>query len=230
MSATTLSGNTWIGDSEPTTGVIACQQWIQPTSGAMYYRDTTNTVWTPFGNVNNNLGGAVMVSGDTMTGPLLDAPNLPPLDSPDFEGTIAQDGYPVALQIDLSNLQKQLYDQISTQVRQQFLSQFQQSTTASDIAFLCSTYQTQFSDITSNSGTVFFSIPYATFKSDGAVATPDQELGYGWAVESWSGVGTSDGWTNIVESSAGSRGLIWNQTDWGNYGVLVIRYWSLAVR
>jgi hypothetical protein len=62
------------------------------------------------------------------------------------------------------------------------------------------------------------------------VATPDQELGYGWAVESWSGTGTSNGWTNIVESAAGSRSLIWNQTDWGNLGVLVIRYWSLAVR
>lgn len=230
MATTTLSGNTWVGDSEPTTGVLACQQWIQPTSGAMSYRDTTNTVWTPFGNVNNNFGGAVMASGDTMTGPLLDAPNLPPLDSPNFLGTIDQDGFPVALQIDLSNLQKDLYDQISTQVRQQFLSQFQQSTTASDIAFLCSTFQTQFSSITSDTGTSFFTIPYATFKSDGAVATPDQELGYGWAVESWSGTGTSNGWTNIVESAAGSRSLIWNQTDWGNLGVLVIRYWSLAVR
>ena len=69
-----LSGNTWVQDVEPTTGVVACQQWIKPTTGEMYYRDTTNTVWTPFGNINNNLGGAVMVSGDTMTGPLLDAP------------------------------------------------------------------------------------------------------------------------------------------------------------
>lgn len=225
-----LSGNTWIQDVEPTTGVVACQQWIQPTSGEMYYRDTTNTVWTAFGNVNNNMGGAVMVSGDTMTGPLLDAPNLPPLDSPNFLGTIDQDGFPVALQIDLSNLQKDLYDQISTQVRQQFLSQFQQSTTASDIAFLCSTFQAQYSDITSNTGTSFFTIPYATFKSDGAVATPDQELGYGWAANGWSGTGTSVGWTRIEESSPGSRSLVWNQNDWGNVGALVIRYWSLAVR
>ena len=50
-------------------------------------------------------------------------------------------GFPVALAQDLANLRKELYDQITYQVREQFLSQFQQSATSSDITFV-STVQT----------------------------------------------------------------------------------------
>ena len=133
--ATTLYGWDWIGDDEPTTGVLATQRWISPTSGEIYTRDTSNTSWIYSGNVDNRMGGAVEVAGSTMTGSLLDAPNLPPLDNPDFTGTIRQGGFPVALLTALSDLEKRLYDRIAYQVREQFLSQTKRSTLGSTMAF-----------------------------------------------------------------------------------------------
>jgi hypothetical protein len=222
---TTLSGNTWIGDSEPTAGVLPCQQWIKPTDGSMFYRDTTNTVWTFFGNVNNQLGGAIKASGDTMTGPLLDAPNIPPLDSPKFLGTIDQDGFPVALKIDLASLSKRIYDQISSQVRSQFLSQFQQSAVAANIAFHAEVFVQTY--------TLWYSTGHAiaapVFASDGATATDSQIIAYGYSLAGV--IADNNSFIKLFEDSHRHVKATQYGIGGGEAGYdLPVQLWSFAVR
>ena len=230
--ATVLLGNEWIGVVEPTTGVLPGQSWVQvdPVSGSgsgvVSRRDSTNTYWITSGNINANLGGAVSVAGDSMTGPLQGAPNIPPIDSPDFLGTVLQDGLPMALQIDLSNLQKLLYDQIAVQVRQQFLSQFQQSSTAADIAFYRTTIQATPAMLSTG-----VPIPLPVFQSDGVTATPAQVLAYGWATNA-AQLGGSGHW-EVTETSPGSRVL--TGTTPGGSGLFsgfefYLNIWAFAVR
>jgi hypothetical protein len=223
---TILYGNTWTGDSEPSSGVLAGQQWIKPTDGSMFYRDTTNTVWIFHGNINNVLGGAVQASGDTMTGPLLDAPNLPPLDSPNFLGTIDQDGFPVALKIDLAILSKRIYDQISSQVRSQFLSQFQQSAVAANIAF--------HAEVFTQTGTLWCStghaIPAPTFASDGATATDDQIKAYGFSLAGSIGTNNTNYFTLAEDSHRHVKATQFG-LDSGTLSYPVpVQLWSFAVR
>ena len=133
--ATVLYGWTWYGDDEPTVGVLPTQEWRAPTSGEIYVRDTSNASWVYAGNVNNRMGGAVEVAGSTMTGSLLDVPNLLPVADPDATGTIRQGGFPVALMTSLAALEKRIYDRIIYQVREQYLSQLRKSIIGSSMAF-----------------------------------------------------------------------------------------------
>ena len=133
--ATVLYGWTWYGDDEPTVGVLPTQEWRAPTSGEIYVRDTSNASWVYAGNVNNRMGGAVEVAGSTMTGSLLDVPNLLPVADPDATGTIRQGGFPVALMTSLAALEKRIYDRIIYQVREQYLSQLRRSVIGSSMAF-----------------------------------------------------------------------------------------------
>lgn len=132
--ATQLFGWTWVGDEEPTTGVLATQEWINPTTGEKFQRDTSNASWIVMGNVNSRLGGAVEVAGSTVTGPILDVPNLLPVNDPDAVGTIRQGGFPVALMTSLAALEKRIYDRIIYQVREQYLSQLRRSVIGSSMA------------------------------------------------------------------------------------------------
>jgi hypothetical protein len=132
---TTLYGWTWVGDDEPTTGVLATQDWRKPTTGERFSRNTSNTAWVVDGNVNSRLGGAVEVAGSTMTSALLGATNLPPLTDPDFIGTIRQGGFPVALMTALAALEKRVYDRIIYQIREQWLSNLRRSVIGSVMAF-----------------------------------------------------------------------------------------------
>ena len=230
MAQTTLYGNEWYGDVQPTTGVIPLQSWVQPTLGLMWRRDTTNSVWIPMGSGNSPLGGALNGGGDTATGPLLDLPNLLPSQNPAAFGTMTLNGFPIALQVDLADMQKNLYDYVGTQVSQQFLSQYQQSGTASDIAYLCATASFTLSNL--NTSSPFFSIPLATFMSDGIQATASQELGYGFSLETVSGTNTVNGaYFGIQETVVKSRQLYIINSGWAMGATpFSIRYWSLAVR
>ena len=136
MAATTLYGMTWFGDDTPTTGVIGGQDWRRPTSGEWWVRNTSNTDWTYMGNMNNNGLGAVQTAGDTVTGPLNGVPNLLPTTDPDVSGTITENGFPLATELSLSQLQKFIMTQLKSMVRAQFLSQTKLSGTATNIAFL----------------------------------------------------------------------------------------------
>ena len=220
---------------EPTTGVIACQEWRQPTSGQIWNRDSSNTAWIYAGNINSNLGGALMASGDTGTGPLLGIPNMAPLTNPTFIGTMTLNGFPVALEVDLANLQKELNDYVTQQVTAQFRSQYQQSGTASDVAFLCKYTAIAYAQV---SGSNAFPIPYATFLSDGITATQAQELGYGWALLDIP-MGLSDSYVYLVETDGhgtpfvGSRKLqlLAGGGSVGGAGeTCKFLYWSMAVR
>jgi len=232
MATTTLYGNTWVGDSEPSTGVTACQEWIQVTSGDKFYRNTSNSAWIENGNVNNPLGGAVHDSGDTLTGPLSGATNLAALDGADFTGALTVNGFPVALESDLAAFEKTMYDYVTRQIRQQFLSQYQQSSTAADIAYTLPYESVAPSSIESPNS---FSIPYALFP-DGTQATPAQELGYGWALLGIS-FGLSTNYEALVEVTAGtatrapgSRHLALIGTPGGGDSTVDFIWWSFAVR
>ena len=248
MAATTLYGMTWFGDDTPTTGVIGGQDWRRPTSGEWWVRNTSNTDWTYMGNMNNNGLGAVQTAGDTVTGPLNGVPNLLPTTDPDVSGTITENGFPLATELSLSQLQKFIMTQLKSMVRAQFLSQTKLSGTATNIAFL-SGYSGLLSYTTMNgwngsNPTTFagFIIPYATFKSDGLQATSDQELDYGWALTYFS-PGIPENYMGLAEVNAtgsalspktsngpGSRrlGMV---GDWGSgNGSLAFIYWSLCVR
>lgn len=176
---TVLHGWTWVGDDEPTTGVLATQGWIKPTTGEEFRRNTSNTAWIVFGNVNSRLGGAVEVAGSTVTGPILGAPNLPPLTDPDFLGDIRQEGFKVALETSLAALEKRLYDRVSSQVREQFLSQTKRSGTSSNIA-----YHTESVETTVGVLLAGIAIALPVF-SDGVTATSDQVVGYSYAMAGW---------------------------------------------
>jgi hypothetical protein len=239
MSATTLYGNEWYGDVNPTTGVLPGQSWVQPTSGTVWRRNTSNTAWVPFGNVNSSLGGALNGGGDTATGPLLDLPNLAPINNPAFTGTMLLNGIAVALQTDLSAQQKSLYDDIVNGVSQQFLSQYQQSTTAANIAYYSSMATvTQNQMVYGNSGFTGLAIPLPTFLSDSLPATQGQLVGYGWSVVGQSfGVGGTSGIAKVIEispstgaASPGSRFLGYVASSTGNITTLEILLWSFATR
>ena len=230
--ATTLYGWTWVGDDEPTEGVEAGQTWFRPSTGNNYQRNTSNTAWTFMGNANSRLSGAVEVAGSTMAGPLIDAPNLPPKDDPDFTGTIRQGGSPVALETSLAALERRLYDRIGYLVRQQFLSNTKRSGTAANIAYdsgVVSTTAHQLRD-------TGYTIPLPVFQSDGITATPDQVLGYSIALcgAAWYiGDAEVDWGVYLYETEAGSRTY---KAAWIRYEMIVfdvpmpISYSIFAVR
>ena len=235
-----LYGWTWVQDAEPTTGVLPTQEWRKPTSGDIYMRDTSNTSWIYAGNINTRMGGAVEVAGSTMTGPLLGAPNLPPLQDPDFAGTIQQGGFNVALQKNLADLEKRLQDRITYQVREQFLSQFQQSGTAANIAAYSKVSSISESAMSAGGSFTGLAIDLPTFLSDGLTASPSQLLFYGWSIEGQRFGST--GWGEILEVDAagmhstwtpspGSRLLGYNQFGLGGSAfTLQILTWAFAVR
>ena len=233
---TTLYGWDWVGDDEPTTGVLPTQRWISPTSGEIKVRDTSNSTWIYAGNVNNRMGGAVEVAGSTMTGPLLDAPNLPPLQDPDFTGTIRQGGFSVALNTAIAALEKRTYDRIAYMVREQFLSSSKLSGSAANIAaYNTLTRITQAA--LNNPGLV---IPLPVFATDGVTATEAQLLFYGWSV-----VGSASGATgyyrvieagpyagdhNVDTPVPGSRLLRSMSGGLGSSADYYINMWAFAVR
>lgn len=202
--ATTLYGWTWVGDDEPTEGVEAGQTWFRPSTGNNYQRNTSNTAWTFMGNANSRLSGAVEVAGSTMAGPLLDVPNLPPKDDPDFTGTIRQGGSPVALETSLAALERRLYDRIGYLVRQQFLSNTKRSGTAANIAYDSGVVRTTAHQL----GATGYTIPLPVFQTDGITATPDQVLGYSIALcgAAWYiGDAEVDWGVYLYETEPGSR-------------------------
>lgn len=176
--ATTLYGWDWVGDDEPDTGVLATQGWIKPTTGEKYRRNTSNTAWVFDGNVNSRVGGAVEVAGSTVTGPILDIPNLASLTDPDFIGTIRQDGMSVALTTALASLEKRTFDRLASLVREQYLSSNKVSGAGAAIAFDSQTF------LMSGQAAIAtgLTVPLPTFVSDGAVATAAQVRGYGCSI------------------------------------------------
>lgn len=229
--ATTLYGFTWVGDSEPTTGVLAGQEWYKPTSGEIYRRNSSNTAWVFFGNSDSTLGGAVAVSGSTMTGSLLGAPNLPPLTDPDFNGTIRQGGSAVALETSLAEYEKRLYDRVGYWVREQFLSQTKRSGTSANIAAY-SKVTTIAQDTLKDDG---LAIELPVFESDGVTATPDQLLFYGWGIVGWrwhNYEANTDLSMHLNETSEGSRliKLTGTNNPFAPNGNWDIATWAFAMR
>jgi hypothetical protein len=133
------------------------------------------------GNVGSRLYGAVEVAGSTVTGPLVDVPNLLPTNNPDATGNIRQEGFSVALLKDLADLEKRFNNRINEAVAEAFLSNTKLSAVAANIAVYAqiltpSVYQLL------NSGV---SVPLPTFQSDGTKATKDQLVAYGAALAGW---------------------------------------------
>jgi hypothetical protein len=230
MAATTLYGWTWVGDTEPTTGVLATQQWNLPTSGNMYVRNSSNTDWTYMGNSNDNGLGGVQVAGDTMTGPLNGVTNLLPLTNPDAQGVISQNGFPIATQLALSQMQKYLLTYINSTVRAQFLAQTKLSGTAANIAFLREYHSVSKESMTvGNVAYTGVSITLPTFSSDNVQATSAQVLAYGWAITG--GDYGSSAWSRVTETATGSMVLKFESSGLGNLSDLVtFNTWCFAVR
>ena len=230
--ATTLYGWTWVGDDEPTEYVEATQEWISPATGNKYRRNTSNTAWTFDGNINSRLSGAVEVAGSTMAGPLLDAPNLPPKDDPDFTGTIRQGGSPVALETSLAALERRLYDRIGYLVRQQFLSNTKRSGTAANIAYDSGVAKPS-RDTLFNVG---YTVPLPVFESDGVTATEDQVLGYSLSLHGamwYVGAAEKDYGMVLYESPEGSRTfkVAWLSAETVQNNIEIpVAYTILAVR
>ena len=227
-----LYGWTWVQDDEPTTGVLPTQEWVQPTSGVKQVRDSSNSTWISAGNVYDNLGGAVQVSGDTMTGSLLGAPNLADLnEGADFQGDLRKGGYEVALMTALAALEKRLYDRVDYLVREQFLSQTKLSGTRANIAAYNKSENVPYSTLQSG-----YVIVLPVFESDGITATQDQLLFYGWAIEG--GYYGSSAYSFVHETvppstlggTDGSRILTIDAHDLMGYGDFWINTWALAVR
>jgi len=195
-----LYGNTWVGDITPTTPVWVGQQWVQPTAGTIGY--WTGTAWTFFGNINNVMGGAVQAAGDTVTGPILNIPNYLPQTNANALGTFTLNGYPVALQTDLTNLQNTMTSLITNQVRAQFLSQYQQSSVAANICGYQTMTTMTVPGIMSGSSYTGLAITLPSF-SDGVQAVASQLVDYGWSVVGFGGLTTASS-IEITEISSAS--------------------------
>lgn len=169
-----LSGNTWVQGNEPGTP-SACQEWIKPSTGDRYFRNTTNTAWIYHGRIDEELGGAVSKGGDMMGGPLLGSHGLPPQADPDFDGTVRQEGLPVALQRHLAALERRLMDRQASEVKRIFASKTQMSAVAQSLAFAASTVVKTINNLVADG----VAIDLPVFKSDNQTATTDQVLGYG---------------------------------------------------
>lgn len=223
----TLFGNEWVGDTEPTTGVLAGQSWIQPTSGDMSRRNSSNTAWVVVGNINDAMGGAVSKSGDTMTGALLGAPNLPPLEDPDFQGTVFENGFPLATQLLVNRLQANLREYINSAVRAQYLAQTKLSGTAADIAanFTVLSYPIDtWVDPTHVDGVA---APLPVFQSDGVQATSAQVVAWGYAALSSLG---ESGSSNIQILSPGQMQVKITWSGFTDNFTFAVGVWCLAVR
>jgi hypothetical protein len=220
-----LYGNTWVGDSEPATPVWAGQEWVQPTAGTISRRNSSNTAWVPTGSINAQT--AVQKSGDTMTGPLLDVPNLAPIDSPDFQNTAQLGGLNLATMLSLSQLRRGLLSYIDDSVRTQFLSQTKLSGTAADIAasFQVLSFPIDTWVDADHVNGVVASFP--VFQSDKVQATEGQILAWGYApVDSLGQAGSS--FVRITSTGLMKVKVTWSGfTDNWNFGVGV---WCLAVR
>lgn len=227
-----LQGNTWIQDDEPGTP-SACQEWIQPTAGTRYFRNTTNTAWVYHGRIDEELGGAVSKGGDMMGGPLLGSHGLPPQTDPDFNGTVRQEGLPVALQRHLAALERRLMDRQASEVRRIFASKTQMSAVAQSLAF-----ESAFVTKTINAFTTDgVAIDLPTFKSDNQVATPDQVLGYGLDVMGFMAFDTG-----VHDASHDRAFYLWGEPSPRLFKILnaysirpdisthTVRTWILAVR
>ena len=226
MAATTLQGWDWVGDSEPSVGVQATQGWRQPTSGNWWVRNTSNTDWTYMGNMNDNALGSVQTAGDTMSGPLNSVPNLLPTTDPDASGTIRENGFPLATELSLSQLQQFIMTQLKSMVRAQFLSQTKLSGTAANVAFGSGYVALTYAEISSGNT---YSIPYPVFQSDNIQATRGQILAYGWSLVVFS-PGLDTNHMGLVETATGSM-VLEATGDWGLDATTVgIQYWAFAVR
>lgn len=230
MSATTLYGYTWVGDSSPTTGVLPGQHWYQPTAGIESIRDSTNSTWNELYTSDQTNGGLVAQSGSTLTGPLLDIPNVAPIANPDFIGSLSLNGFPVALQQDLATLQQNINATIAAQVRSQFLSNFSESAVAQNIAFQVTTQSALVSAVSTgsqqfpmtlaqakaaNSSFVGITIPYPVFASDGLTATAAQMVGVLWSyIETQYHVG------------GGGGDYAWNIQPLSDYPMILGIYWA----
>lgn len=116
-----LYGNTWI-DENPHPTPWPCMEWINPTTGERRFRNVANTAYIDHGNVNEAMAGAVDSSGDTMTGPLLGAHGLPPLENPDFQEGAFVEGQRVATSNQMAEMQRFLLSRMSVEIKQMFLS------------------------------------------------------------------------------------------------------------
>ena len=209
--ATTLYGFTWVGDDEPSVGVLAGQHWYQPTAGTESIRDSTNSVWNYLISSDQTNGGLVAQSGSSVTGPILNIPNYLPTTNPNAIGDMTVNGFPVALQADLATMAQQMNANMANLVRSQFLSNFSQTAVAENIAF----YSEVVTTTVANIGVGYFSgqtdygsgaptlaqaqaiattqsrtfqgipIPLPVFSSDGLTATTNQLKGYGWSMVQW---------------------------------------------
>ena len=230
MSATVLYGFTWVGDTQPTTGVLPGQHWYTPTAGIEYIRNSTNTTWNQLYTSDQTNGGLVAQSGSTVTGPLINVPNVAPIANPDFTGTALLNGFPLALQQDLATIQQQINATIAAQVRSQFLSNFAGSPVAQNIAFSVTTQSALVSAVSTgsqtfpmtlaqakaaNSSFVGITIPYPVFASDGLTATAAQLLGVSWS------------YTQTPYHVGGGGGdYLWNIATLSDYPMILGIYWA----
>lgn len=165
-----------------------------------------------------------------LAGPLLGSHGLPPQTDPDFNGTVRQEGLPVALQRHLAALERRLLDRQASEVKRIFASKTQMSAVAQSLAFKAETVSKSW-DLGVSEG---FSIDLPVFKSDNQIATTDQVLGYGWEIiKAIHYDGSANGDRVFYEFKEVSPRLIKvlerHCQNSGTFG-FTARWWILAVR
>lgn len=95
-------GNTFIQDSDP--GAVGFGlMWMKPSTGDIYARNTSNTSWVYQGNANQNMGGALPITGGAMSGAITGATGWAPSANPNFSGSASLDSVSLVDQNDLTN-------------------------------------------------------------------------------------------------------------------------------
>ena len=91
-------------------------EWYSPTTGDLFFRDTTNTTWNAFGNGDSPHLGLAPTTGYTSTGAINGVTGWAPQESPDFTTSAKLGGVDLATVNDLSDLQTTLEELIAAQI------------------------------------------------------------------------------------------------------------------
>ena len=186
-----LYGNTWIDTDEYPTP-WAGLEWVNPSTGNKYRRNSSNSEYIYQGNINEEYGGATPLAGAVMTGPLSGAHGLPPLANPDFDEGAFVEGERVATRIQVSDLQRFLLARMSKEIRQTFLSLKKLETAA--------TNPTTVKDVS------FWMVPDVPYSSDNAMKLRDAtQNGDYFDVEESALVVKQTGYYKIINLHVGIR-------------------------
>lgn len=160
----------FIQESEPTTGVLAFDEWCNPVSGNIKIRNSLNTAWTLYGNVDVDRLGLASRSGYTASGNITGVTDWATLNSPAFTTSATIDGINIATVNNVTNAKNMLNAIINSRVTTA-INSYQRLLSVSDSVALGSGVL-QFAY--GSSPPAAQTIPLPVFASDSVEAEEDQ--------------------------------------------------------